>query len=266
MAVDGPLVGLEAEPVDGVEQLRPRPDAAGLPGEGREQLELGRRERDVATRDGHPVADRVELEVAGDDPLVGEGRGLDAAEHGADPGDELARAERLDHVVVGAELEAGDPVDLVAAGREDQDRDARVAADRADDVEAVDARQAEVEDERVGPPGPGEREGRGSVGGADDREPRVLEVVADEARDLRLVLDDEDRAHGSPNTRSDAGRGYPPGVAGREVSRPWPAPLVGGAGGVRPAASSSWRRRCVSAIHGSGASSGWPAYPFGPWP
>ena len=120
----------------------------------------------MAARDGDPAADEVELQVAGGDPLVGQGRGLGAAEHGPDAGDELARAERLDHVVVGAELEAGDPVDLVAAGREDQDRDAGVAADRADDVEAVDARQAEVEDERVGTAGAGEREGRGAVGGA----------------------------------------------------------------------------------------------------
>ena len=40
-----------------------------------------------------------------------------AALHGADAGDELPEPERLDHVVVGADLEQQDPVELVASGR-----------------------------------------------------------------------------------------------------------------------------------------------------
>ena len=44
-------------------------------------------------------------------------RGLGAPRHGVDAGDQLAQAERLDDVVVGAELEADDPVDLLARGR-----------------------------------------------------------------------------------------------------------------------------------------------------
>ena len=60
--------------------------------------------------------------------------------------------------------------------------------------------QAQVQDEGVRPARAHEREGGRAVARRDDGEPGVLEVVADEAGDLRLVLDDEDRAHGAPGT------------------------------------------------------------------
>ena len=44
------------------------------------------------------------------------------AQQRPDPGDQLARAERLGHVVVAAQLQAEDPVDLVVAGGEEDDR------------------------------------------------------------------------------------------------------------------------------------------------
>ena len=162
------------------------------------------------------------------------GGALGPPEHGPDAGDELLGAERLDHVVVGAELEARDPVRLVAAGGEDDDGDGGVAADGAHDVEPVDPRQAEVEDERVRPPGAERGDRRGAVGRGEDGEPGVFEVVADEPGDLGLVLDDEDRAHVVLRDDEDAGRGYPPGVAGRgdQPAGGWGGSVgVAGAGG-----------------------------------
>ena len=44
------------------------------------------------------------------------------AQHRLDAGQQLRAAERLRDVVVGADLEADDPVDLVALGREDDHR------------------------------------------------------------------------------------------------------------------------------------------------
>ena len=123
---------------------------------------------------------------------------LGAAQHGAHPGDQLLGTEWLDHVVVGAELQAGHPVRLVAAGSEDHDRHRRVAPQGADDVQAVQPRQPEVQDDGVGTSRPGEREAAGTVAGDEHRKAPVFEVVADEAGDLRLVLHDEDRAHEAP--------------------------------------------------------------------
>ena len=73
------------------------------------------------------------MELADRDRRLGRLRlgGLDAAQDRAHAGDHLGAAERLDDVVVGAELEADDAVGLGAAGGEDDDRDAATGADRA---------------------------------------------------------------------------------------------------------------------------------------
>ena len=132
-----------------------------------------------------------------DDDAIGRlGGGLGPAEHRTNPGDQLPRAERLGHVVVGTELEADERVRLVAARGEHHDRDRRGRAQAARDVEAVEARQAEVEDDQVGVvPGRGLERGR-TVARDEHLEARPLEVVADELHDLGLVVDDQDRAHG----------------------------------------------------------------------
>ena len=98
-----------------------------LPGsrrQGGEQVELhgGERARAPSTRTDR--SRRLDDEAADLDRrrpgrrLPGYGaRSVQAPEHGAHPGRELARAERLGHVVVGAELQARDPVGLVRPGR-----------------------------------------------------------------------------------------------------------------------------------------------------
>ena len=78
-----------------------------------------------------PHPRHVERQVAGPDPSsAGRSAGVDAAQDRPDPGDELARAERLGQVVVGAELEAEQLVQLVVAGGEHDHRQVRVAPDR----------------------------------------------------------------------------------------------------------------------------------------
>ena len=73
-----------------------------------------------------------------------------AAKRGAacyctDPGEQLAEAERLDDVVVGAHLEADDLVHLLTFGSDHDDRDARPRAQLPADGEAVEIGEAEVE-------------------------------------------------------------------------------------------------------------------------
>ena len=73
-----------------------------------------------------------------------------AAQQRADPGQQLGQPERLGDVVVGAGVEADHGVHLVRPGGEDQHRDRpAVGTDPPAHLEAVDVRQAEVEDHQV---------------------------------------------------------------------------------------------------------------------
>ena len=130
------------------------------------------------------VADRDEILVL---------LGLGAPQHRAHAGDELAGRERLRHVVVGAELEPGDAVDLLVAGRHDHDRQARGAADRPAEVEAVGVRELQVEDREADVVLLERQQPFGAARRPDDAEPVLLEVGANERRDVLLVLDEQDR-------------------------------------------------------------------------
>ena len=100
--------------------------------------------------------------------------GLAAApEHRAHPGDELPRGERLGHVVVRAELQADDLVDLAVLGGQHDHRDVGALAQRPADLAAGQAGQHEVEQDQVG---------AGAVEGLD----RVRAGRAD--RDLEALL------------------------------------------------------------------------------
>ena len=82
---------------------------------------------------------------------LGRRRAVGAAQHGLHPRDELGRGERLGEVVVGAELEAEDAVDLAVAGGEEDHRHLRRGADALAHLEAVEVGEADVEHDEPGP-------------------------------------------------------------------------------------------------------------------
>jgi hypothetical protein len=98
------------------------------------------------------------------------GRAVDPPEHRSDAREQLAGAERLDDVIVCAELQADHSICFLAAGRQHDDRRRGGAAQLARDVEAVHARQPEVEYHQVGWAGAGGGERSGAVGGSADVE------------------------------------------------------------------------------------------------
>ena len=119
--------------------------------------------------------------------------GRRAAEDALDARHELARVERLRQVVVGADLEADDLVDVLVAGGEHQDRHVRGLAHAAADLDPVDVGQHQVEDDQRGLLGRDLRQ-RGAAGGDGAHVVAgVLEVEGDERGDRRLVLDDQNR-------------------------------------------------------------------------
>jgi len=63
-------------------------------------------------------------------------------------GDELVERERLREVVVGADLEADDLVDVLVARSQHEDRNVRALADSPAQLDAVSVREIEVEDDQ----------------------------------------------------------------------------------------------------------------------
>src|SRR4051794_7134062 len=123
--IDGLLVLVERLVVaQELEQLTSGVDAARPRSEVTEDLELGRRQAhpSLAALDAPPL--EVDEEVAmTDDPAAHGIRqvAIRPAKQGLDPAHQLTQAERLRQVVVGAELEADDLVDLVVASGQHED-------------------------------------------------------------------------------------------------------------------------------------------------
>jgi hypothetical protein len=111
-----------------------------------------------------------------------------------DPGGQLPEAERLRHVVVGAELEADDLVELAVLGRQHDDRRIRLGPDRPADLDARQLGQHQVEQDKVRAFGPKPGDRGGAVGRRHDSVPLALQRLRERLAQRRLVLDDQDGA------------------------------------------------------------------------
>jgi hypothetical protein len=122
------------------------------------------------------------------------------AQQRADAGDELADAERLGQVIVGAALQAVHLVGFLAPGGEHQDRhisELRFAADRAGHRDAVEPRQHDVEDHQIERLAARQPEPLRSVRRRDRVEALEAEMENHEVADVLVVLDDEHSGGGA---------------------------------------------------------------------
>ena len=124
------------------------------------------------------------------------------AQVGLDARHQLARGERLGDVVVGAQLQAEDLVELLAARRQHDDRDVALGADALADLEPVEPGQHQVEHHQVDRLAVDHLEGVVAARGGDHREPGVAQRVLDDGADGLLVLDDEDAVGQRRTSRS----------------------------------------------------------------
>src|SRR5262245_50187711 len=143
---------------------------------------------------------------------VGGGLRLIALEEAADAEHELARRERLGHVVVGAQLEAEDAIDLLAARGQEDDGD-RAGLDAPpkllEDVDPRKLGEHPVEHDEVGLLLAGRLERHESVPGDPDEEALPREDVPEELRDVRFIFDDEDPVrHAQDGTARASSRSY----------------------------------------------------------
>src|ERR1700686_4754019 len=107
------------------------------------------RELDVLLADLDDAAHQVDGEVAGSKhrPLAMDLQLM--AQRRAHAGKQLVHSERFCQVIVGAEIERLDLARLVAAARQHDDRNAVIAAaDHAQQIMALDIRQAEIENDQ----------------------------------------------------------------------------------------------------------------------
>jgi hypothetical protein len=116
------------------------------------------------------------------------------AQHRLDARQQLARRERLGHVVVGSRFEAGDLVGLRAARGQDDDRNmprAFLLTQHPRERHARHAREHPVDERKVGQRVLHRAQGGLGVGRADRAMTGVLQVYRDQILDSGLVLDDQ---------------------------------------------------------------------------
>src|SRR5271157_269875 len=179
---------------DGVEQMVAREDTSAMAGKVIEQAELrgGGGNQLAADHEGHRRGINLNLT-----DLQGTGREgpLEAAQHGLDAGHELARAEGLGDVVVGAELESENAVGFTALGGQKNDGhggEAGSLANRTADFEAVFARNHDVENEQRGTLAFGVGQNIDSGGIDAHIETFVLKMMANEAGNIGIVFHNKD--------------------------------------------------------------------------
>ena len=126
-----------------LEQLVPREDLAASAHEGLEQRELFRRQLDLDFAAPDLPRGGIQNQVTRLEHARAFGRC--APGEGAQPGEELREREGLGQIVVGARVEAGDPIlDGVARGQHEHRRPAARLTEPPADLEAVLAGQHHV--------------------------------------------------------------------------------------------------------------------------
>jgi hypothetical protein len=205
VGVDGPL-GHEVVPSVGpLHELAAGEDDARALEERGEGAELGGREHHDLSPHGDLVAAQLDADVAVHQHLA---RGVGLAVVGApqerlDPRHQLARRERLHHVVVAAQLETEHPINLVAPRGQKEHGLLVLLPELAAEGEAVGVGQHHVEDHQV----EGallEREARGgAVARGAHGEPLALKGHLHHLADAGLVIGHEDvRCHRAQCTRA----------------------------------------------------------------
>src|SRR4051812_12259131 len=180
--------------IETLEQPVAREHAAGRRRKRAQEAQLHWREVELAAIEGRSVL--VDREAAR--------RVARAPQDGAHARDELADAERFADVVIRAEIQADQAIDLLHLGGHHHDGNVGEGAQLAAHLQAVAAGQHEIEQDQVRRIRPYPAHHLGTVGDAMRLVALRLQVVRLERGELRLVFHDEDPAHAA--LRSDAGR------------------------------------------------------------
>ena len=119
----------------------------------------------------------------------GGGARLVAAQDGAHAGHQLARVEGLGQVIVGAQFQADDAVHVVGAGGQHEHRHVALLAQPAQDFEAVQPGQHDVQDYQVEAAVQGPVQAAAAFMHALHREAFALEELRQQGAEFGVVVD-----------------------------------------------------------------------------
>src|SRR4029450_8811784 len=195
VAVDGAIADEARTDIGRRHQVLAREHAARLGGGGVRQGELGGgggargtvpRGRDRLQVDHQPAAHH---------PLLDGDRRSLAAQHRLHPRHQLARAEGLYDIVVGAELEAQDAIHLLVLGGEEDDRHIAAQAQPLAHLGAIELGHEDVQDHQRGRLARRDLQRSKPVVGRQRLVARAPQRKAHDVADVRIVIDDQDLLH-----------------------------------------------------------------------
>src|ERR1700704_4833529 len=195
--VDGAIEGIAVAAVGGVQQIFARQHPSGPRHQCMQEVEFGRGQVKQFTAGGKNAPqgrlqpETLETVFLGRmDDLV---RAILTSEHRSNASCEFARIEWLGEIIVGADLKADDPVDVLFQGGEKNDRNVRVLGTHVPAYfQARSVRQHDIEHDQFDVV----RVQRGLEGALVGRErhpkPLLGEISAEKLTNLEVVIDDQD--------------------------------------------------------------------------
>src|SRR6476659_3877111 len=198
-----------------------------MPDQCLEELPLGRREMNLLRRRPRLI-DHMVIEINGPPSEL---HGFDqlrlrrTPRHRSNPRQQLLHTERLGDIVVRTGVKGIHLGRAVHPAGENHNGHLRPLTKRADDINAIDVRQAEIEDDQVWMSVGCCLEGAPTGSGGDDGVLPRVQVDSQGAQDLRLVIDDQDTSHDRSNAVC-AGSGMGRVTAGSEIVMVSPPPGV----------------------------------------
>jgi len=112
------------------------------------------------------------------------------------PGDQLPGIERLGKIIIGAQLKADDPIDVITAGGEHYDRDRGTRSNLSQNVESVDSRQHDIEDDQVIPIVYGKFRSMLAIVAGFDIKTFRFQIIRQKITEFRIVINYQNVFHG----------------------------------------------------------------------
>src|SRR5262249_28494984 len=180
---------------DRIQKLLPAEDRSRVAHQKLQQAELCSSERYRPAVRGDPAGAAVELERSG--PQQSPVRTL-RTELDPDSGDQFPEREWLHHIIVGAQLQAENPVCLRRASRQEDYREVgplRVGANCPADLQAVLVWQHDVQNQQVRTLPPAQLDGCFAGLRARHVKPFFLEIVFQQAEEVGIIFNQGDLLH-----------------------------------------------------------------------